>query len=129
MCFETCSVKNLILQKRRKEELEKRLQDDQEEDITEEEKKKREIESDIKLAIETTFGGTATPITGLDGFNPNTKEEFDEFANVLEKKLQPLSQSAEYPAFSENVIRSLCAPRKSNYGNIFHKQVILLRLQ
>lgn len=101
------------MQRRRKEELEKRLQDEQEEDISEEEKLKRQVESDLKLALETTFGGTGTPITGLDGFNPNTKEEFDEFAGALEKKLQPLSQSAEYPAFSENVIRSLCAPRKA----------------
>lgn len=66
----------------------------------------------MKLALETTFGDTkATDSSGLN-FNASTKEEFEDLAEQLTKKLQPLSKSTEYPAFTENIIRNLCVTCK-----------------
>lgn len=90
-----------------------------EEDISPEEKLKRQKESDLKLALETTFGDTKvkTVDTSDFNFNADTLEEFEELAEQLTKKLQPLSKSTEYPAFTENIIRNLCVSCKSNNKN------------
>ena len=74
-----------------------------------------EKESDLKLALETTFGyGNANNTSaGLEGLDlPSTKEEFQDFTDVLSKKLLPLSKSTEYPQFTENLLRNLCATSK-----------------
>ncbi|XP_017775051.1 PREDICTED: eukaryotic translation initiation factor 3 subunit J [Nicrophorus vespilloides] len=93
----------------KREEMERRMRLEEDE-MTPEEKFKRQQESDIACALETTFGSAAVEGAGaIDGGAPNTKEEFDEFANALMTKIQPLSKSMEYPTFSENLIRNICA--------------------
>lgn len=90
--------------------MERKLKE-KEEELTPEEKLRREKDSDLELALETTFGTTFTmdSIPGsVDGMNPTTKEEFAEFADLLNKKLSPLAKSPEFPAFVEDHIRNIC---------------------
>lgn len=95
----------------KQEDMERRLREDEEE-LSPEERLQRQKESDLKIALETTFGGdkVSSGIGDLD--MPNTKEEFENFADVLSKKLIPLSKNAEYPNFIENLTRNLCATSK-----------------
>ncbi|XP_018572394.1 eukaryotic translation initiation factor 3 subunit J [Anoplophora glabripennis] len=97
----------------KREEMEKRLREQEEEEISSEERLRRQKESDLKIALETTFGGdkVSSGIGDLD--MPNTKEEFENFADVLSKKLTPLSKNIEYPTFIENLTRNLCATMSS----------------
>lgn len=95
--------------------MEKRLQE-QDEDISPEERIRRQKESDLKVALETTFGGDNNNATTIDGLAlPSTKEEFQEFSDSLSKKLLPLSRSIDYPAFVEMHVRNLCATSKLIY--------------
>lgn len=96
----------------KREEHEKRQKEQQEEETSPEEKLRRQKESDLKIALETTFGDTEKIGAGLDGLNPETKEQFQEFADLILKKVQPFCKNAEYPAFTENLIRKICATRK-----------------
>lgn len=97
-------------QRKKREEMERRLRE-QEVELSPEERLRMQKESDLKVALETTFGGdTNNTLSGLDGLGmPTTKEEFEEFTDALSKKLQPLSKSTEYPLFTENLLRNLCA--------------------
>lgn len=97
-----------ILQRLKREENERRLREEEEEDMSPEEKLKRQQESDLKVALETTFGFTNTNDNIQDNFNPTTTEEFNELADSLGKKVQALSKSAEYPGFAENLVRNVC---------------------
>lgn len=84
---------------------------DEEEEISAEEKLRRQKESDLNVALETTFGDAqVTDSSGLN-FNASTKEELEELAEQLTKKLQPLSKNTDYPAFTETVVRNLCVTR------------------
>lgn len=87
--------------------MERRLKEEEDE-ISPEEKLRRQKESDLSLALETTFrsgeGGSLGELT-----LPETKEEFETFADTLAKKLTLLSQNLEYPTFIENLSRNLCA--------------------
>lgn len=85
-----------------------------------EEKLRRQQESDLKFALDTTFGGDGGgENVKIDGLSlPQTKEEFDEFTDSLTKKLLPLSKSIEYPNFVENLVRNLCAT--SNFSLKFN---------
>ncbi|CAH0551412.1 unnamed protein product [Brassicogethes aeneus] len=99
-------------ERKKREEMERRLREMEEEDVSPEEKLKRQKESDLKLALETTFGGS--PENGIGGLLlPSTKEEFEDFTETLSKKLLPLSKSIEYPAFTEGLLRNLCATMTS----------------
>ncbi|KAJ8962681.1 hypothetical protein NQ318_001078 [Aromia moschata] len=70
---------------------------------------RRQQESDLNIALETTFGGEKVS-SGIDDLSlPETKEEFEVFTDVLTKKLTPLSKSTEYTIFIENLTRNLCA--------------------
>lgn len=92
-----------------------------------EEKIRMQKESDLKIALETTFGGDTnnTPSTGLDGLSlPTTKEEFQDFTDSLSKKLLGLSKNTEYPVFTENLLRNLCATCKYQ-GRYFQHRLIL----
>lgn len=113
-----------FFQRLRLEEIERKLKE-KEEEISPEERIRREKESDLVLALETTFGfdGDTTKEEGgtIDSMNPTTKEEFTEFAEVLNKKLITLAKSPEFPAFAEDHIRNLCATRK------FSKTMFLLQ--
>ncbi|XP_030766882.1 eukaryotic translation initiation factor 3 subunit J [Sitophilus oryzae] len=95
----------------KQEELERRLKEQQE--LSPEEKLRMQKESDLKLALETTFGEKEDEeIGGLK--LPSTKEEFEEFTNVLSKKLSPLSKHpTEFVNFTEELARNLCASMNS----------------
>ncbi|KAJ8929926.1 hypothetical protein NQ314_017335 [Rhamnusium bicolor] len=97
----------------RKEEMERRLREQEEIELTPEEKLRQQQESDLKIALETTFGGEKVS-SGIDDLSmPNSKEEFETFTEALSKKLTPLSKSVEYPIFIENLTRNLCATMSS----------------
>lgn len=100
-------------QRKKREEYERRLKEQEEEEISAEERLKRQQESDLKLALETTFGDTniTTDTSGFN-FSASTKEEFQELAEALANKIQPLSKNIEYPTFAEDLIRSLCVTCK-----------------
>ncbi|CAH2007570.1 unnamed protein product [Acanthoscelides obtectus] len=108
------SLAERIAEKERlkQEELERRLKD-QEEDISPEERLRRQQESDLSLALETTFAAKNENCTIGDLTMPETKEEFETFAESLTKKLSPLTKSPEYVGFVEDVTRNLCASMSS----------------
>lgn len=66
-------------------------------------------ESDLKLALETTFGGSAPE--EIDGLKlPSSTGEFEEFTETLTKQLTPLSRHGnDYVNFTEGLARNLCA--------------------
>ncbi|KRT78795.1 hypothetical protein AMK59_6661 [Oryctes borbonicus] len=99
-------------EKSKREEQEKRLKEFEEsEELTPEERLRLQRESDLQAALET-FGGSTTN-TGLDSMNPVTKEEFEEFADALSNKVQPLSKNLEFPTFAEIIVRNICASMSS----------------
>ncbi|XP_065168514.1 eukaryotic translation initiation factor 3 subunit J [Atheta coriaria] len=97
-------------QKLKIEELERRraAAENDDDEVSAEEKLRMQKESDLKLALETTFGDAET----LSDC-PTTLEEFDEYANALIRKIQPLTKSTEFPNFAENLVRDLCATLSS----------------
>lgn len=102
------------MQRLKQEELEKKLKE-KEEELTPEEKIRQIKESDLQLALETTFGDSAS---GIDGMNPTTKEEFTQLADALNKKMIILSKNIEFPTFAEDHIRNICASCK--FYNFIH---------
>ncbi|XP_018321532.1 eukaryotic translation initiation factor 3 subunit J [Agrilus planipennis] len=100
----------------RKEEIEKRARQmqEEEEEISPEERLRRQKESDLIVALETTFGDSDKNSGSIDSMFPNNKEEFDELSEALSKKLQPFSKNEEFPGFAENIIRNICATLTSN---------------
>lgn len=98
--------------------MERRLREEAEDEITPEERLRLQKESDLQIALATTFGAankTNNQDNGgvlTDLSMPNTKEEFDTFTEELSKKLVGLSKSLEYPNFVENLSRNLCATSK-----------------
>lgn len=97
-------------ERQKKEEVEKRAKELQEEQISLEEQLRREKESDLKLALETTFGGNNK---GSDGVQPTNTEEFQELADTFTKNIQQFAKSEEYPVFAENIVRGVCATLNS----------------
>uniref|UniRef100_A0A1Y1LK34 Eukaryotic translation initiation factor 3 subunit J n=1 Tax=Photinus pyralis TaxID=7054 RepID=A0A1Y1LK34_PHOPY len=106
-------LQEIIAEKERakKEELERRAQEqeEEEEDVSPEEQLRREKESDLSLALETTFGGSNKGVEG----QPTNKEEFLELAENLSKNLQQFTKNEEYPVFAENLVRGICATLNS----------------
>lgn len=104
---------NSFFKRLKREEKERRLKELEEDvEISPEERLRMQKESDLTLALETTFGGDKEPIT-IDGLTlPDSKEEFEAFTESLSKKLSPLSKNIEYPSFIENLTRNLCATSK-----------------
>lgn len=100
----------------KREEYEKRLKE-KEEDLSPEEQLKRQKESDLNLALETTFGDTENA-GNLDLNNLESKEEFIEYSDMILKHVQLHSKKIEYPNFVENLVRNLCATRKLNDFNL-----------
>lgn len=89
------------------------MKEEEEDDMAPEEKLRRQQESDLKFALDTTFGDkcdNATEGVTIDGLAlPSDPDDFTEFTESLSKKLLPLSKSIEYPDFVENLVRNLCA--------------------
>ncbi|ALC41726.1 Adam, partial [Drosophila busckii] len=63
-------------------------------------------ESDLKSALDTF--GVQSLGNSLDSFNPQSKEEFKEFATALMWKITQSRESTQYPQFVEDLVRSLC---------------------
>ncbi|KAH8275899.1 hypothetical protein KR018_012132, partial [Drosophila ironensis] len=67
-------------------------------------------DSDLNHALDT-FGVTSTRGDGggaLDAFNPDTKEEFNEFGAALSWKIAQYKESPHFPQFVEDLVRGLC---------------------
>ncbi|XP_015186012.1 PREDICTED: eukaryotic translation initiation factor 3 subunit J [Polistes dominula] len=99
-------------EKKAKEEAERKAKE-KEETLTPEEKREELLrrqrlqeEADLRLAMET-FGVTEEASTGLDAMNPNTKEEFDQFAAALSHKISEYKKHSEFPPFAEELIKSI----------------------
>lgn len=68
---------------------------------------KLQEESDLRLAMET-FGVTAeTGVGRIDGFQPTTKAEFTEFADMLTKKICLYKAREEFPTFIDEFMRNI----------------------
>lgn len=101
---------------KKREELERRLKEQQEEEIPPEEKLRMQKESDLKIALETTFGVKEAETVEIGGLIlPNTTEEFEEFTESLSKQLMPLSRHGNnFVNFAEGLARNLCAGMNSS---------------
>ncbi|XP_044744889.1 eukaryotic translation initiation factor 3 subunit J [Coccinella septempunctata] len=90
---------------RMKKDDDKRIKEyEDEEEISPEERLRRQKESDLKLALETTFS-TGDSLGDL----PTSKDEIQEFGDNLCKKLLSMSKNAEFVNFAESLVRNLCA--------------------
>ncbi|KAF5291375.1 hypothetical protein FQA39_LY18945 [Lamprigera yunnana] len=90
----------------------KEKEKEEEEDITPEEQMRRQKESDLKLALETTFIGSNKTL-GVDSAQPTNKEDFQELAEMVAKNVQQFAKSEEYPIFAESLVRGVCAALNS----------------
>ncbi|KAJ2948395.1 hypothetical protein O0L34_g7634 [Tuta absoluta] len=73
---------------------------------------KLQEESDLRLALET-FGIDAGGGGKLDLFHPTNKEEFTEFSELLSKKICCYKAKDEFPAFIEELVRSIIVHMQS----------------
>lgn len=90
-----------------------RLNAEKPEELTPEQKlaeklrqQKLQEESDLRLAMET-FGVTDGSGGKIDSFNPTTKAEFTEFAELLSKKINFYKSKDEFPGFAEELFRNI----------------------
>ncbi|CAD7013888.1 eukaryotic translation initiation factor 3 subunit J [Ceratitis capitata] len=63
-------------------------------------------ESDLKSALETF--GVSSIGNGLEGCNPQTKEEYKEFGATIAWKLAHYKESPHFPYFVDELVRSIC---------------------
>ncbi|XP_066597401.1 eukaryotic translation initiation factor 3 subunit J isoform X2 [Prorops nasuta] len=106
-------------EKKAREEAEQKARE-KEEALTPEERRAEQLrrqrlqeEADLRLAMET-FGVTDDPSTRIDSMNPDTKEEFDDFRNVLVDKINQFNKHTEFPLFAEELIKSIALQLSSN---------------
>lgn len=107
-------IQDKIAEKERLErEKADRLSAEKVEELTPEQKlaeklraQKLQEESDLRLAMET-FGVTEANIGKIDGFQPTTKAEFTEFADLLTKKICLYKAREEFPTFIDEFIRNI----------------------
>ncbi|XP_050550877.1 eukaryotic translation initiation factor 3 subunit J [Spodoptera frugiperda] len=107
-------IQDKIAEKERLErEKADRLSAEKVEELTPEQKlaeklraQKLQEESDLRLAMET-FGVTEANIGKIDGFQPTTKAEFTEFADMLTKKICLYKAREEFPTFIDEFIRNI----------------------
>jgi len=64
------------------------------------------VDGDLKLAKEMMGLGVEGGV--LDGMNPQTPSEFEEFSKALLEKLSTLESSEFYQDFAENFVKGLC---------------------
>ncbi|KAM3959265.1 LOW QUALITY PROTEIN: eukaryotic translation initiation factor 3 subunit j [Aphomia sociella] len=107
-------IQDKIAEKERleREKLE-RLNAEKPEELTPEQKiaeklrqQKLQEESDLRLAMET-FGVTDGGSGKIDSFNPTSKAEFTEFADMLTKKITFYKNKEEFPGFAEELFRNI----------------------
>ncbi|XP_044735352.1 eukaryotic translation initiation factor 3 subunit J [Chrysoperla carnea] len=107
-------------ERQRLEELE-RKQKERESEMTLEEKlaeklrrQKLQEESDLQLAKETFGINVVNESTkSLDSMNPQTQEDFIEYADAISKRVQTFNKSPEYVTFVEDLIRNICVSLSS----------------
>ncbi|XP_063540792.1 eukaryotic translation initiation factor 3 subunit J [Cydia strobilella] len=75
-------------------------------------RQKLQEESDLRLAMET-FGITEAGVGKIDGFNPTTKEEFTEFAELLVKKIALYKAREEFPEFADELVKNIVVQMSS----------------
>ncbi|XP_063386076.1 eukaryotic translation initiation factor 3 subunit J [Cydia fagiglandana] len=75
-------------------------------------RQKLQEESDLRLAMET-FGITEANVGKLDSFNPTTKEEFTEFAELLVKKITLYKAREEFPEFADELVKNIVVQMSS----------------
>ncbi|XP_065059681.1 eukaryotic translation initiation factor 3 subunit J-like [Rhopilema esculentum] len=81
-----------------------------EERLAEKIRKQKLIEEADLLIAKDTFGVTDLPEKKtFDNFEPDTKEEFTEFQNLLVEKITKYEGKAEYTSFLEGLCRDCCA--------------------
>jgi len=68
---------------------------------------KLEEEGSRKMAQEL-FGVSEAPAGAIDGMQPDTKEDFDKFAQLVLDKFATLEASDHYQDFAENFVKNLC---------------------
>ena len=65
-------------------------------------------DNDLKIA-QDMFGADAVgAVGGLDAMNPQTKEEFEDFAKTVLDKITSLESSEHFQDFAEDFVRNLC---------------------
>lgn len=57
--------------------------------------------------------------TLLDQFNPNTKEEFDEFCEALTEKISSYRAKEEYAAFVSDLVKNISLHRELQPNLLF----------
>ena len=70
--------------------------------------KKVQEEADLIIGLES-LGLTTSSKTSIESFNPNTKEEFTEYAEAISKVVSQFKSNAEYASFVDDLVRNLCA--------------------
>ncbi|CAH2235298.1 eukaryotic translation initiation factor 3 subunit J [Pararge aegeria] len=102
-----------IAEKERLEQVKAEQLIEKEEELTPEQKiaeklrrQKLQEESDLRLALET-FGIDGGGSGKLDSFNPTTKEEFTEFADLLCNKINFYKAREEFPAFVDDLVKNI----------------------
>lgn len=62
------------------------------------------------------ISGVSEVSTGKkDGFNPTTKDEFNEFADLLTKKINLYKSKEEFPAFVDDLVRNIVVQSKYSF--------------
>ncbi|XP_076234094.1 eukaryotic translation initiation factor 3 subunit J [Calliopsis andreniformis] len=107
-------------EKKAREEAERKAKE-KEEALTPEERRAEQLrrqrlqeEADLRLAMET-FGIAEEATFSLDTTVPDTKEEFEQYENVLTQKLNVFAKHAEFPPFAEELIKSIALNLSSTH--------------
>ncbi|XP_029679041.1 eukaryotic translation initiation factor 3 subunit J [Formica exsecta] len=110
-------------EKKAKEEADRKAKE-KEEALTPEERRlellrrqRLQEEADLRLAMETfgVTGVTEVANESIDTMVPDTKEEFEQFGTILSQKINQFNKHAEFPAFAEELIKSIALNLSSHY--------------
>ncbi|RHZ44657.1 hypothetical protein Glove_714g11 [Diversispora epigaea] len=126
------SVAQKIAEREQKKKAEKKFDFEDDEELDLEEKKRREAQAILDADLEnaeglfqgltikdtrpkskvTTLANKEVVIKGvvspLDKINPQTNEEFDEFASLLSERIKKYEKNKFYPNFISGLVRELC---------------------
>ncbi|CRK96438.1 CLUMA_CG009854, isoform A [Clunio marinus] len=73
---------------------------------------KLQEEADTRTALDT-LGLSSSSSATIDSFNPKTKEDFMEFAELLNRRIQIHKLHEEYVPFLDELVKGLCAGLQS----------------
>ncbi|XP_076283118.1 eukaryotic translation initiation factor 3 subunit J [Lasioglossum baleicum] len=112
-------------EKKAREEAERKVKE-KEEVLTPEEKRAEQLkrqrlqeEADLRLAMETFGVANDENVLSLDNTVPDTKEEFEQYGNVLAQKINLFAKHAEFPPFAEELVKTVAL----NLSSIHLKKV------